>query len=66
MNYRTALWLSWVVIGSALVGYAVAASKRGPDSLPGCIYNATPPTLTDGQSSALQCDINGKLKVNTT
>jgi hypothetical protein len=66
MNARTALFLTWFALASAAVGYAIAASSRGPDSLPGCIYNATPPTLTDGQSAVLQCDVNGKLKVNTT
>ncbi len=66
MTYRMALMLTWIAIGSAAVGYAIAASVRGPSSLPGCIYNVTPPTLNDGQSVTLQCDINGKLKVNTT
>lgn len=59
-------WFAWFAIGSVIIGYAVAQSARGPDSLPGCIYNSSAPTLTTGQSSALQCDVNGRLKVVTT
>ena len=49
-----------LLLAGGVVGYAYA--QRGPDSLPGCIYNASAPTLTDGQASALQCDVNGRLK----
>jgi len=35
-------------------------------SIPGCVYNTTPPTLANGQQSALQCDVNGKLRVTTS
>lgn len=62
MSYKQALLLSWVAFISGIVGYSYAASVRGPDSLPGCIYNASPPTLSDGQSTTLQCDVNGNLK----
>lgn len=53
-------------IASALIlsalSFGVAnAQQRAPDSLPGCQYNATPPTLGDKQTVAWQCDINGKL-----
>jgi hypothetical protein len=50
---------------SSLIGYAVAQPTT-PAIVPGCVYNATPPTLTDRQTSVLQCDINGKLKVTTS
>lgn len=38
-----------------------AAAQRAPDSFPGCVYNATPPTLADRQVVPWQCDINGNL-----
>lgn len=38
-----------------------AALAQTPGSLPGCQYNATPPTLSDKQQSIWQCDSNGKL-----
>ena len=38
-----------------------SAQQTVPDSLPGCQYNTTPPTLTSGQSALWQCDQNGKL-----
>lgn len=44
--------------GSATGGTAAAKSD-----LAGGIYNATPPTLTDGQQAGLQLDANGQLKV---
>ncbi len=56
----------WMLLGATLaagVGYATAQS---PQVLPGCIYNSSPPTLTNGQQTTLQCDVNGKLKVTTS
>jgi hypothetical protein len=66
MTYRQALIATWIAIGSAAIGAAVAQSVRGPDTLPGCIYNASPPTLANGQSSTLQCDVNGNLKTKAS
>lgn len=62
MSYKQALLLSWVLFGGLIAGYGYAASSRGPDGLPGCIYNTSPPTLSDGQSVTFQCDVNGNLK----
>ena len=46
----------------------MTASKAGPNSAApttaeviGGVYNATPPVLVDGQATALQVDVNGKL-----
>jgi len=59
--------LLWIICG-ALIAAAVgtALAQRNPTDFPGCVYHSSPPTLTDGQMSVLQCDVNGKLKVNTT
>lgn len=54
-----------VALGAAAVQVA-GAQQTAPNVIPGCIYNATPPTLTDRQSTVLQCDVNGKLKVTTS
>lgn len=62
MSTKLALRLTWLGIVMFAAGYAIAASNRGPNSLPGCIFNSTPPTLTDGQVTILQCDVNGNLK----
>ena len=64
MTYKLALWLTWATIGGGLIGYAVA--QQAPQVIPGCVYNATPPVLSNGQQSALQCDSSGKLKVTTS
>lgn len=61
MTYKLALGATWVVIGAMAFGYALA-TVQAPNTLAGCQYNATPPTLTDGQLVTLQCDVNGNLK----
>lgn len=65
-GYKLALWVSWMAFAAFATGYAVAQSVRGPNSLPGCIYNTATPSLTAGQSITLQCDAAGRLRVNTT
>lgn len=56
-----------IAIGIAVggIGYSYA-QQTTPNVIPGCVYNATPPTLADRQSSPLQCDVNGKLKVSSS
>ncbi len=66
MNAKIALWLSWAFFVGAAFGSWAWAQPRGPETIPGCIYNATPPSLSDKQSVSLQCDVNGKLKVTTS
>ena len=63
MTYKLALWLTWAGLVGAVVGYAYA---QAPQTIPGCVYNATPPTLTNRQTTSLQCDVNGKLKVTSS
>ena len=64
MTYRNALWLTWAAIVGGFIGFAYA--QTGPQVIPGCIYNVTPPTLSNKQQTTLQCDVNGKLKVTTS
>lgn len=58
---RMIVHLAWV---AGLIGVTVAiAQQSSPAAVNGCVYNATPPTLTDKQSTVFQCDVNGKLLV---
>lgn len=54
-----------VLAAAALIGGAsyYAFSQPAPSGLPGCVYNATPPILADKQTVAIQCDVNGQIKV---
>jgi hypothetical protein len=56
-----------IAIGIAFagVGFSVA-QQTSPNVLPGCIFNSVAPSLTNLQSSPLQCDSSGRLKVTTT
>lgn len=38
-----------------------AVAQQAPNTFPGCVYNATPPTLADRQVVPWQCDVNGNL-----
>lgn len=59
--------LSLALITPALadsLGSASGGTAANQSSLSGCKYNASAPTLTDGQQVAQQCDTNGSVKVN--
>ena len=64
--------LHWgMLIGGLLVAAGAAAvqvagAQVGPNTIPGCIYLASPPTLTNGQRTTLLCDSTGKLRVTTS
>lgn len=59
--------LLWMALGALIAAGIGAALGQGvPSTYPGCVYNATPPVLTNGQNSVLQCDVNGKLRVTTS
>lgn len=45
------------------VGRALAQALA-PSSINGCIYQATPPTLANKQSTIFTCDVNGNLRVH--
>ena len=62
---RNLLWMLLGALLASIVG-SVTAQQFSPGVIPGCVYNATPPTLANGQQSALQCDVNGKLRVTTS
>lgn len=49
-------------LGALLCSTPVWAQTQEPTELPGCVYNAAPPSLSDGQQVILQCDVNGNLK----
>ncbi len=53
------LLVSILALLAATVG---AYAQPAPGSFPGCVYNATPPTLADKQTAALQCDSSGRIK----
>lgn len=54
--------VAWAVMVFSLGAIVfVRAQQTAPSSLPGCVYNASLPTLSDRQQTVLQCDINGKL-----
>lgn len=50
-----------VIVITALGVSAIIAQTRAPTSLPGCQYNASLPTLSDKQTTVLQCDSSGRL-----
>jgi len=63
--WRNVLWMIFGALVASVIG-GVMAQQQSPGVVPGCIYNATPPTLATGQSSVLQCDVNGRLRVTTS
>ena len=63
--WRNVLWMVFGALIASIMG-VVFAQPITPGVVPGCVYNVTPPTLTTGQQSVLQCDVNGRLKVTTS
>ena len=62
---RNILWMVFGALIASIIG-VVFAQQQTPGVVPGCVYNVTPPTLATGQSSVLQCDVNGRLRVTTS
>lgn len=60
---RQVFWMALGALVAAAVSTAVGQNQTTPNVIPGCIYNATPPTLADRQQAVLQCDVNGNLRV---
>ncbi len=53
-------------IAGSLIALAIgclcaSAQQTTPNTMPGCVYNLTPPSLSNGQIIPWQCDVNGKL-----
>lgn len=51
--------------GTSVVGTKAAGTAAATSVLGGAVYNATPPTLTDGQQAAAQADTAGSRQINT-
>lgn len=50
-----------------LAGIAVGiAQVSTPAAVNGCVYNSSPPSLTDRQTVPFSCDSTGKLRVTTS
>lgn len=56
----------WMALGAAIAAAVGAATAQGVQVLPGCIYLASPPTLSNNQQAPLLCDSTGKLRVTTS
>lgn len=65
---KTALWLTWLAIGSFFVGYALAVTTGpwSPSSTPGCRVVDAVPSYSAGQLVAQTCDTAGRLRVLNT
>ena len=58
-----------LILAAAIIAAGAAvgiAQQTAPANINGCIYLATPPTLTDKQAYSFTCDSTGKLRVTTT
>ena len=56
-----------IAVSIVLTGVVIGiAQQTSPAAVNGCIYYATPSTLTNGQSTVLTCDSTGKLRVTTS
>lgn len=44
--------------------YLAFGSGPAPSDIAGCVYSATPPSLSDGQTVAIQCTNAGKIIVH--
>ena len=56
----------WLQVVNPSNGPAAPGTASASSTLAGGIFNSTPPTLTNGQQSALQLDVNGRLLVDTS
>jgi hypothetical protein len=62
-NTQAAIIAAGMVLGGVAVSMAQQAS---PAAINGCVYLATPPTLTNGQSTVFTCSSTGQLRVTTS
>lgn len=42
----------------------VAQAQPAPSDYPGCVYRSAVITLTNRQTTTIQCDVNGKIRVH--
>lgn len=52
-----------IMVAGALIA---RAGPSTPAQINGCVYNSSPPSLTDGQTAPFSCDSTGKLRVTTS
>lgn len=52
-----------IILAGVAIGIAQVST---PAAVNGCVYNVTPPTLTDRQTAPFSCDSTGKLRVTTS
>ena len=50
----------------AVLGVSAVQAQPAPAAINGCVYLSSPPTLTNGQTSPFQCDVNGKLLTSSS
>lgn len=58
-----------IIIALGIMGAGIGygwTQQTAPAQINGCVYFSTPPSLTNGQSSAFTCDSTGKLRVTTS
>lgn len=66
MTTRQALILAAGMVAASIVHAYAVSTITTPAAVNGCVFNGTPPTLTDGQTAPLSCDSTGKLRVTTS
>lgn len=47
------------ILAAGMVTYSL--SQNAPSEIAGCVYNSSLPTLSNLQTTTLQCDANGQL-----
>lgn len=52
-----------IILAGVAIGVAQVST---PAAVNGCVYNSSPPTLTDKQTAPFSCDSTGKLRVTTS
>jgi hypothetical protein len=55
-----------LVLAALAVSPLAAAAPSSPSDYPGCVYNTSPPTLSNGQVGLTQCDANGNIKYSVS
>lgn len=59
----------WIVASAAVCALFAGAAIGGPTTpaaVNGCVYNATPPTLSDGQVTVVQCDSSANIRTTAS
>ena len=62
-NWQAAIIAVGIAVAGIGFGYAQVST---PSAINGCVYNSSPPTLTNKQTAPFSCDSTGKLRVTTS